>query len=211
MSFANPFAGGPGAPVEVQVAFDGDDPELAAKAVDPIRALGTVVGDTVALRPYADILVEGGAAPPGIRLLTRNAFVESGSVREVLSVLAEVGGSQGSPFIAVRSVGGAVSRVPGDATAYAHRRAELMVVTTTAGPEPVVEAARPGLEALWARLAPQVNGAYANFLATADEDDVAAVYPPRTYRRLAAVKRRYDPANLFSQNHNVRPAGADHE
>ncbi|GAA4066978.1 FAD-binding oxidoreductase [Nonomuraea soli] len=211
VSFANPFAGGPVAPVEIQVAFDGDDPELAAKAVDPIRALGTVVSDTVVLRPYADVLVEGGAAPAGIRLLTRSAFVESGSVREVLGVLTEVGSSQGSPFLAVRSVGGAVSRVPVDATAYAHRRAELMVVTTVAGPAPVVEAARAGLEAVWARLAPHVSGAYANFLASASEDDIAAVYPPRTHRRLAAIKHRYDPANLFSQNHNVRPAGADHE
>ncbi|MEV6866330.1 FAD-binding oxidoreductase [Streptosporangium subroseum] len=205
VSFANPFAGGPDAPMEIQVAFDGDDPELAAKAIDPIRALGTVVSDGVTLQPYADILVDGQAAPPGIRLLTRSAFVEAGSVREVLGILAEVGASQGSPFIAVRSVGGAVSRVPGDATAYAHRQAELMFVTTTVGPEPLVQAARPALEAIWARLAPHVNGAYANFLASATQEDVAAIYPPRTYRRLAAVKRRYDPGNLFSRNHNVRP------
>ncbi|SPL99793.1 FAD linked oxidase-like protein [[Actinomadura] parvosata subsp. kistnae] len=80
-----------------------------------------------------------------------------------------------------------------------------MVVTTTAGPPPVVEAARPALDALWARLAPHVGGAYANFLATAGEDDVAAVYPAATHRRLAAIKRRYDPRNLFAGNHNVRP------
>jgi hypothetical protein len=68
-----------------------------------------------------------------------------------------------SPFIAVRSVGGAASRVAAEATAYAHRRAELMVVTTAAGPKPVTEAARPALDAIWATLAPHVNGAYANF------------------------------------------------
>ena len=96
---------------------------------------------------------------------------------EVLRILAEVGASQGSPFIAVRSVGGAVSRVPDDATAYAHRRAELMVVTIAAGPPPVVEAARPALDAIWERLAPHINGAYANFLASATEEDVAAIYP----------------------------------
>jgi FAD/FMN-containing dehydrogenase len=36
---------------------------------------------------------------------------------------------------------------------------------------------------------------------------VAAVFPPNTYRRLAAIKRRYDPGNLFAGNHNVRPSG----
>src|SRR5581483_7107501 len=96
-------------------------------------------------------------------------------------------------------------RVPDDATAYAHRDAELMFVTTIIGPAPVVEAARPGFDALWRRFAPHVSGAYPNFLSSATDEDVAAAYPAGTYRRLAAVKRRYDPANLFSGNHNVRP------
>ncbi|WP_214414307.1 FAD-binding oxidoreductase [Sphaerisporangium fuscum] len=204
-NFANPFAGGPEAPVEIQLAFDSDDPRLAAQAIDPIRALGTVIADDVALRPYADTLVDGAIPPPGIQLVTRSAFVDRESVPQALRILAETGASQGAPFIAVRSLGRAVSRVPEQATAYAHRQAELMVVTTTAGPPPVIEAARPTLEAMWARLAPHVNGAYANFLSTATEDDVAAIYPARTYQRLAAIKRQYDPGNLFARNHNVRP------
>ncbi|MEV4575467.1 FAD-binding oxidoreductase [Nonomuraea jabiensis] len=204
-NFANPFAGGPQAPVEIFVAFDGDDPELAAQALDPIRRLGTVIDDDVALKPYADVLVDGAIPPPGIRLVTRSGFADKESAPEVLRILAEVGTSEGTPVIAVRSVGGAVSRVPAGATAYAHRRAELMFVTTVLGPEPVVEAARPALDAIWARLAPHVSGAYANFLASATEEDVAAVYPAGTYERLAAVKRQYDPGNLFAHNHNIRP------
>ncbi|MEU6430268.1 FAD-binding oxidoreductase [Microbispora sp. NPDC046973] len=205
VNLANPLAGGPRAPIEVHVAFDGDDPRRAAEAVDPIRRLGTVVQDDVALKPYADTLVEGVIPPPGIRLVTRSAFAGGEPVPEVLRILAEVGAAEGAPFIAVRSLGGAVSRVPDDATAYAFRRAELMIVTTVAGPAPVVEAARPALETVWSRLAPHVGGAYANFLSSAGEEDVAAVYPARTYERLAAVKRRYDPGNLFARNHNVRP------
>ncbi|WP_454854122.1 FAD-binding oxidoreductase [Promicromonospora soli] len=204
-SLANPFAGGHEAPVEIHVAFDGDDQQLADAAIDPIRRLGTVVGDDVALTAYADVLVEGATPPPGLQFVARNAFVDREPVPEVLQILAEVGTSPGSPVIALRSVGGAVSRVADDATAYAHRQAELMVVTLTAGPKPVVDAARPGLDALWGKLAPHVDGAYANFLASAAEEDVAAVYPADTYRRLAAVKRQYDPGNLFAGNHNVRP------
>ncbi|HTJ39512.1 MAG TPA: FAD-binding protein [Dactylosporangium sp.] len=204
VNFANPFLG-PEAPVDVQVAFDGDDPEAAARAIDPIRALGTVIGDDVARLPYADVLVEGLTPPPGIRLATRAAFADKESVAEVLRILAEVGASPRSPLISVRAVGGAVSRVPADATAYAYRQAELMFVTTTAGPEAVLEAGRPALDAIWARLAPHVSGAYANFLASATEQDVAAIYPPATYNRLAALKRQYDPENLFAGNHNVRP------
>jgi FAD/FMN-containing dehydrogenase len=204
-SFANPFAGGPEAPVEIDVAFDGDVPELAAKAIDPIRRLGTVIDDDITPKPYADVLVDGGTPPPGIQFVARSAFVNKESVSEVLQILTEVGASERSPLIAVRSVGGAVSRVPDNATAYAHRQAELMFVTVVAGPEPVVDAARPGLEAIWGRLAPHVDGAYANFLASNTEEDVAAIYPTETYKRLAAVKRRFDPGNLFTRNHNVRP------
>jgi FAD/FMN-containing dehydrogenase len=205
VAFANPFAGGPEAPVEIHVAFDGDDPGLAAQAIDPIRRLGTVTGDDVALRPYADTLEEGAPPPRGLQFAVRSAFADHESVPEVLRILAEVRASERSPFIAVRSLGGAVSRVPDDATAYAHRQAELMFVTTSAGPKPAVEAARPALEAIWERLTPHVSGAYANFLTSATEEDVAAIYPPEVQYRLAAVKRRYDPGNLFAGNHNVRP------
>ncbi|MEV0659801.1 FAD-binding oxidoreductase [Actinomadura luteofluorescens] len=205
VNFANPFAGGPEAPVEIHVAFDGDDPQLAAKAIDPIRGLGTLIDDDVSLKPYADILVDGATPPPGIQLITRGAFVDTDSVPEVLQILAEVGAAEGAPFIAVRSVGAAVSQVPHDATAYAHRQAELMVTTTTAGPKPVIEAARPALDVIWDRLAPHVNGLYANFLTSATDKDVAAIYPPETYERLAAAKHHYDPTNLFAHNHNVRP------
>jgi FAD/FMN-containing dehydrogenase len=127
------------------------------------------------------------------------------SVPEVLSILIE-GGMAGLPAaISVRSLGGAVSRVPGHATAFAHRRAELMIMTTSAGPAPVLAAGHPALDALWRRLTPHVSGLYANFLATATAADVAAIYPAETYERLAAVKRRYDPGNLFAANHNIRP------
>ena len=61
------------------------------------------------------------------------------------------------------------------------------------------------MDAIWEKLGPHVSGAYANFLTAATDEDVAAVYPAETYERLAEVKRRYDPNNLFAHNHNVRP------
>ena len=157
------------------------------------------------MQPYGDTLADGTPPPPGLQFALRSAFVDKESVPAVLQILAEARASERSPFIAVRSLGGAVSRVPDDATGYAHRQAELMVVTTSAGPKPAVEAARPALEAIWERLTPHVNGAYANFLSSATEEDVAEIYPTDTYQRLAAVKRQYDPGNLFARNHNVRP------
>ena len=57
-----------------------------------------------------------------------------------------------------------------------------------------------------AMLVPFTAGAYGNFLSTADKEDVAAIYPPETYARLSAIKHKYDPANLFDQNYNVKPS-----
>ena len=108
-------------------------------------------------------------------------------------------------FITIRSIGGALARVADDATAFAHRRAELMIGTFAVGPAPVVEAALPNLAAIWDRLAPHVNGTYPNFNTTADTADIIAAYPTDTYKRLAAVKHQYDPSNLFRANYNVRP------
>jgi FAD/FMN-containing dehydrogenase len=202
VAFGNPFAGGASAPVEVHLAVDSDDPATAAAAIDPIRRLGSVLADDVTLKPYAAVLEEGMVPPPGIKVVSRSTFVETGSVSAVLRVLTETAATGHVPFTAIRSLGGAVSRVAPDATAYSHRDAELMLVTTSVGPEPVLEAGRPALDAYWGRLAPHITGAYANFLSAGD---VSEIYPPSTYDRLASVKREYDPLNLFAGNFNVRP------
>ena len=206
VNLANPSAGGPDAPLEIYVVFDGDVPELVTDALDPIRRLGTVIDDDVARTAYADTLADGVTPPTGIRFEVRSAFVEKDSVPGVLQILTEVAASEGSPVISLRSVSGAVSRVPTDATAYAHRRAELMILTLNAGPELALEAAEPALNAIWAKLTDHVTGAYANFLTTAAETDVVAIYPAETLERLAAIKRQFDPDNLFARNHNVRPS-----
>jgi FAD/FMN-containing dehydrogenase len=202
---AHPFLGGPEAPVQVYVAFDGDDGDAASRALEPIRSLGTVLQDDVSLKPYGDVLEEGMVPPPGIRFLARNAFADRDSVPQVLQTLTDLATTARPPVIAIRSVGGAVARVREDATAYAHRSAEVMAVVTFIGPDPVIEAAEPVMAQLWDELGPHVSGAYANFLTSATDEDVARVYPAETYQRLASVKQAYDPHNLFAGNYNVRP------
>src|SRR5262249_37268210 len=142
-NLANPFAGGASAPVEIHLVFDGDDAVAAAAAIDPIRRLGTVLADEITLKPYEAVLGHGLTPPPPSQLGTRSGFAGTASVPDVLRRLAETATSGTSPVIAIRSLGGAASRVPDDATAYAHREAELMFATTTVGPAPVVEAAAP--------------------------------------------------------------------
>ncbi|MGE3286884.1 MAG: FAD-binding oxidoreductase [Pseudonocardia sp.] len=111
--------------------------------------------------------------------------------------------------ILVHQMGGAVARVPRDATAFAHRDAPF--VLTVAGAWQPGEPAQPHVawtRGTWAAALPASLGAsYVNHLDTDDGDDrVRAAYGPATYARLAAAKAVWDPDNVFRQNQNIRPA-----
>lgn len=208
VNLANPFTGGRDAPVEIVVAVHGLDDTAADRTLDPLRRLGTVVADDVAQRRYADILVDGATLPPGFSIASDSAFVSQNGTAAAMDIVAEEARRATPPAIAVRSLGGAMSQIPRDATAFAHRSAELMIVMASAGPTAVVEAARPSIKAMRQRLVPHTDGAYPNFLDTATARDVAATYPEDTLRRLSEIKGAYDPGNVFARNHNVLPAPA---
>lgn len=191
----------------VTVCHASADIAAAEDAVRPLLDLDHVLGKDLAVRPYAGVLEDvggPGAMPPDMRATIRSGFAPT-VTDELVDALAGGVERLGSLAVDVRSLGGAVNRVPRDATAFAHRDSEALVTTVVMGPPPVQQAAVPELDRLWRELAPHVDGAYVNFLSTATADDVAAVYPQDTYRRLAAVKATYDPENVFARNHNVPP------
>ena len=101
--------------------------------------------------------------------------------------------------------GGAISRVPSDATAFAHRFAIASVFTTSSWPAgaergPHVEYTRRH----WAAMAPFTRGWYVNEIANESNEVVNANFEDN-YPRLVAVKNAYDPTNLFRLNANIRP------
>jgi hypothetical protein len=182
---------------------DGDE---AARALRPFRALAPVTSDSIRSMPYAEVLEDLPPLPPGLRMELRNTFFTALDDARVAAVGELLAG--GGAALSLRSLGGAAARVSRDATAFAHRNAEVMVAAAFLIPRP----APPGKlsEALnrWSPVAALGSGAYVGFLGSAGPADVAAAYPPGTYRRLAAVKRRYDPANVFRRTHNILPAGS---
>ena len=184
------YAGEPGTPeTEVDAVFE------------PLLALGRVTRATIAERRYADIL-ETAEHPAGLRMSARNVLVPSLDA-PVLAAVARLHATPGPRVIALRSLGGAFGRVAADATAFAHRDAEAMIVCGGMLPPGVDEAT---VFAPWAEVAAHGHGTYLNFQGSATPDDLAAAYPPATLARLAAIKRTYDPDNRFRLNHNVRPA-----
>ncbi|HZU00620.1 MAG TPA: BBE domain-containing protein [Ktedonobacteraceae bacterium] len=99
-----------------------------------------------------------------------------------------------------------MGRVAREATAFAHRDKQAVVVVTNFGPpsaDPADLHART--QRVWQALSPYANGVYVNFLADEGEQRIHEAYPSATYKRLVALKNRYDPTNLFHLNQNIKP------
>jgi FAD/FMN-containing dehydrogenase len=197
----------PGVPPSgaVLICYAGGTAAQADAAIQPLRELGTVTAVKIADRRYGEILENAAAPPPHLRLVTRDTLVphlDDALIDDIVRLHA----GPVPTAVAVRSLGGAFGRVPVDATAFAHRDAEAMIVAllmlpSTAADQEVERALGP-----WRTVAAAGTGTYVNFQGSATAEDLAAAYPPATYARLAEVKRAYDPGNRFALNHNIEPA-----
>jgi FAD/FMN-containing dehydrogenase len=181
-------------------AYCGDDPSV----IEPLRSLGNVLADTITEKPYAEVLEE--AHPPeGIRPVIGNTLVEQLSGDTIDAIAAAYSNGTAGRVVFLRSLGGAMGRVDPDATAFAHRDAQVLVVSAKFlpldAPEHVVAVAREE----WQTIGRHGIGSYAGFLGSDTDADIAALWPPATLARLTEVKRAWDPDNVFRRNFNIRP------
>jgi hypothetical protein len=183
------------------------DPADGEKVVAPFRALAAPLVDVLAPMPYPAIykLTEAGEgeAPPLAGLSTFASAIDDRAVEEILARHAD----PSMPFVMtqLRILGGAMARVSRDATAFAHRDAKVMVMVLAAhagDPRPAVAWVGDYLARAFGATR---TGVYANFLHDEGEARIREAYPGATYGRLAAIKRRWDPSNVFHRNQNIRP------
>jgi hypothetical protein len=135
-------------------------------------------------------------------------FVDAIDVGVAETIMKHLEASDASLRVAqLRVLGGAMARVPSDATAFAHRDSRIMVNLAAfyEGPEDRV-VRQSWLDDFATAMRQRDNGAYVNFLVDEGEARVREAYPGRTWERLAEVKARYDPTNLFRLNQNIPPA-----
>jgi FAD/FMN-containing dehydrogenase len=106
----------------------------------------------------------------------------------------------------LRALGGAMARVPSEATAFAHRGSRIMAnVAAFYDGEADKPARQAWVDDFSAALRQDDRGAYVGFLGDEGEERLRAAYPGATWERLRAVKSRYDPGNLFRRNQNIKP------
>jgi FAD/FMN-containing dehydrogenase len=182
------------------------------RAVRALRRFGTPLVDLVGPTRYVDHQrAIDDTVPHGWHYYWKGASLAALS-DEVIDIVAEHAYDATSPrsYAAIFHMGGAVARAPRAATAYSARNvAHTMSIDAVWLPEQddTVGAA----ETMWARsffdaLQPHRVGVYVNFLGSDDDTSrVREAYGDDTYRRLADVKAKYDPENVFHINKNIRP------
>jgi FAD/FMN-containing dehydrogenase len=199
---------GPTGPVvhELHAAWAGADSADGRAAIALLLALPGVLSSEVTAAGYRDILIDLPKPPAGVPMPTiagRNALIADFDDATIDAALA-VRGKLGPSVFAVRYLGGQFSRVNPDATAFAARDSEVIVNIVEFLP-PGTPADSGPLGAAWTTAGFRASQ-YGNFTTETGDAVVATMYPSATMARLRAVKKEYDPGNLFSGNLTVTPA-----
>ena len=177
------------------------------RVVAPFRALATPIADMVKPMKYPEIYPpeQEGYNPVAA---ARTMFVDTIDRSVAEMILDHLRASTGSMAVAqLRVLGGALARVPADATAFAHRKSKIMVNLAALYEKPEEKATHEAWVSEFAGAMQQGDkAAYVNFLGDEGETRIRAAYPGRTWERLMSIKARYDPTNLFRLNQNIPPA-----
>ncbi|MGO3828955.1 MAG: LLM class flavin-dependent oxidoreductase [Microbacterium gubbeenense] len=185
---------------QVYGVVDSDDPDVILERLQPFAALAPLVGQSVQLASYADVMANAsdaahsGQGEPAFRSGLIGPIDDAAA--EAIAALVR---SRSSLWFQLRAVGGAIADVPSGDTAYAFRDAELSVTAIGRGST---------FDRLWDQLAAHFDGLYLSFESRTDPALLVQAFPPATLARLREVKRQYDPEGLFRDNFAVGTATA---
>ena len=187
--------------------FYASDIEAGQHAIEPFRKLAAPLADMLHPMPYTEMYPpeEPGFHPVGA---VRTMFIDSLDGDDAQLIIDRLRASTAMMASSqIRVLGGAIARVPVDATAYAHRQRKIMINLAALYNNPDEAAIHEKwVEDFMTALRTDSTGAYVNFLAAEGEARVREAYPGSTWDRLRTIKARYDPTNLFRLNQNIPPA-----
>lgn len=191
------------------VCYVGDIDE-GQRILQPLRDFGEPVVDSIAPTRFVDhqAVLDPGA-PAGLSYYDKSENLPA-LTPDLVETLVAHGGRVSSPYAVVLlfQLGGQISRVGEDATAYTGRDAAYSLVMSAGWDEPEETAQQvEWVRSFWKAMQPySPGGGYINFMAHDEGGDrVRAIYGEAKYRRLVNLKNRYDPQNLFRFNQNIKP------
>ena len=182
------------------------------RVVAPLRRLAPALADSFGETTYRKIQTFFDAgAPSGFRYYWKSSFLDALPADGIHTVI-EWARKRPSPDskIFVEFLGGELARIPRDSAVFDHRDSPYNLLVIGAWTNPLEDGAnRSWARDTWESMQPHASSrVYVNYLGTeADEGDdrVRSAYGPGKYEKLVELKRKYDPANLFRMNQNIRP------
>ena len=193
--------------IMAMLVYAGEDVDAGERVIAPFRALAEPIVDMLKPMPYPEIYPpeEDDFHPTAV---ARTMFIDTIDRDVSQTILEHLRASDAPMRVAqIRVLGGAMARMSAEATAFAHRSSRIMVNVAAFYEGAEERAAREAWVSHFAAALRQgEGGAYVGFLGEEGEERVREAYPESTWDRLAAIKRRYDPTNLFRLNQNIPPA-----
>lgn len=196
-----------GKPIIMALMVYAGDPAEGEKIVAPFRALATPYADMLRPMRYPEMYPpeEDGDYHPVAA--ARTMFLDHVTRADAEMILERLQRSTGSMAVTqLRVLGGAMARIPVDATAFAHRQSKIMANLAALYEKPEEkESHEEWVAEFFASLQQSDKGMYVNFVGDEGEAHIRAAYPGATWERLRKVKAKYDPDNLFRLNQNIPP------
>lgn len=197
-----------GAPVVAFIVCYSGPLEQGEDVIGPLRKFGTPMADLVGPMPYTTVQeLSREMFPPGRLNYWKSSFVYDLSDQAIDTMIAQFK-EVPSPFTqaALEQLGGAVSRIGKDETAFSERSAPYSLIIASAWTDPAendknIQWTRGFWEAMRSY---ESEAAYINYLDIDEQDRIRAAYSGK-YERLVALKNTYDPTNLFRLNQNIQP------
>ncbi|NUU64494.1 FAD-binding oxidoreductase [Paenibacillus agri] len=189
--------------LRVFFCYTGDLKE-GEKVLAPFREIGTVIADSVGPKPYVDLIQNLGKQRFGY--ISRNLYLQSLNLQTAEALVKDIHEIQFPSFMGIqlRVLGGAMSRIPVDTTAFPHRDKPFFVwIQNLYMTKEQEEENRVLNHRVWKTLLPFAAGADVNFLGITEKDRLHDVYPAETLERLIQLKKQYDPENMFKSNLNI--------
>jgi alkanesulfonate monooxygenase SsuD/methylene tetrahydromethanopterin reductase-like flavin-dependent oxidoreductase (luciferase family) len=188
---------------QAMLVADSSDPDTIVERLQPIADIAPLLDHSVALTSYDQIMTSLLSEAP--QQGQGEPHSHSGLIRHLTPAFGQAAAAlldaRASYFFQIRAVGGAVSDVPSDATAYGWRDANFSVAAfgTRAS----------GLDRWWETLTPHMEGMYLSFESATGPEVLQRAFPREHLTRLRALKRAYDPTGLFRDNFFIDPAAVD--
>ncbi|MEN8239338.1 MAG: FAD-binding oxidoreductase [Actinomycetota bacterium] len=187
------------------------DIEEGERLLQPLRDFGSPLSDTIALTPFVEhqaVFDEG--VPSGHRYYEKSEYLPP-LTSDLIDTLVDHGNQVRSPyaFVGLFQLGGAVSRVGEQDSAYTRRDAAFSLVISAGWQHPGEDADNvEWVRTFWGAVKPHaVGGVYVNFMSHDETHDrVVEAYGRDKYRRLVSLKDKFDPENLFRLNQNIVPS-----